>query len=67
MANLVFFVKYANKQPAKIKTHFDEQGTRREDPLFDVADMIGAYRLGSLLAETPRELLTLHAVMDGVE
>ncbi|KAJ3376866.1 hypothetical protein HDU84_009307, partial [Entophlyctis sp. JEL0112] len=64
----VFFVKYSGNQPVAIRTH-QFVGTTGQwiQTLFNVADMIGAYRLGSLLAETPRELLTLHAVIDGVE
>ncbi|KAJ3191508.1 hypothetical protein HDU82_003565, partial [Entophlyctis luteolus] len=55
-------------EPVAIRTH-QFVGTTGQwiQTLFNVADMIGAYRLGSLLAETPRELLTLHAVIDGVE
>ncbi|KAI8823942.1 hypothetical protein BJ741DRAFT_556790 [Chytriomyces cf. hyalinus JEL632] len=65
--NEALFVQYQCYQPVKINTHFDAQGASRGNPLSDVADVIGAYRSGSLLADTPIELLTLHAVVDGVE
>ncbi|KAI8822721.1 hypothetical protein BJ741DRAFT_541798, partial [Chytriomyces cf. hyalinus JEL632] len=65
--NEALFVQYQSYQPVKINTHFDAQGVSRGNPLSDVADVIGAYRSGSLLADTPIELLTLHAVVDGVE
>ncbi|TPX74549.1 hypothetical protein CcCBS67573_g04185 [Chytriomyces confervae] len=65
--NAVVFVRYQSNQPVKIETHYVGEQDRRR-PLSDVADMIGAYRsAGSLLADTPIELLSLHPVVDGAE
>ncbi|KAJ3341878.1 hypothetical protein HDU83_006399, partial [Entophlyctis luteolus] len=57
-----FFVKYGDNYPVKIKTHYDTQGTRREDPLSDVADVIGAVKqvLAPRFDSTPVDELTLH-------
>ncbi|KAI8823930.1 hypothetical protein BJ741DRAFT_714983 [Chytriomyces cf. hyalinus JEL632] len=66
--NKVLFVQYQSYQPVKIQTHQLIIGTGESvQMLSDVADVIGAYRSGSLLADTPIELLSLHAVVDGVE
>ncbi|TPX71022.1 hypothetical protein CcCBS67573_g06320 [Chytriomyces confervae] len=66
--NKVLFVQYQSYQPVKIQTHQMIIATGESfQMLSDVADVIGAYRSGSLLADTPIELLTLHAVVDGVE
>ncbi|KAJ3376322.1 hypothetical protein HDU84_000375, partial [Entophlyctis sp. JEL0112] len=65
MDNDVFFVKYEGNQPVKIKTHYNEKGERREWPLSDVADMIGAFLPGVSPAGLGQ--YTLHAVVDSVE
>ncbi|KAJ3336728.1 hypothetical protein HDU83_009233, partial [Entophlyctis luteolus] len=69
MANSVLFVKYADNQPVKIKTLYEKQGVRREDPLLDVADVIVAVQqaLPSKLGAIDPDELTLHCVVDGVE
>jgi hypothetical protein len=59
---LQFFVRYLDSIPIKVDTHINEQRTRREFPLEDVADLIGVFqaRLGSLLANTDSGLITIH-------
>jgi hypothetical protein len=62
MENKQFFIKYLANQPIKVETHIDTQRKRREFPLTDVGDLIGAFqaRQGSLLANTDSGLITLH-------
>ena len=63
MENQILFVKYKDNQPVKIETHYSVDQIRPK-ALSDVADLIAAYRPGSLLADIPIELLTLHAAGD---
>ncbi|KAI8820036.1 hypothetical protein BJ741DRAFT_639584 [Chytriomyces cf. hyalinus JEL632] len=65
----VLYVQYQRNQPVKIKTHFDGQGAKREDPLSDVADVIGAVQAlpASPFAGVYPGDITLHAVVDGDE
>ncbi|KAK5670159.1 hypothetical protein QVD99_003367 [Batrachochytrium dendrobatidis] len=64
MENKAFFVRYLTNQSVKVETHYIGEQDRQR-PLTDVADLVAAYKPGSLLADTPTELLTLHYVVDG--
>ena len=56
-----FFIQYLNNQPVGLKTHILNTNTfERIQPLFNVGDLVAAYKPNSLLANTPLELLTLH-------
>ncbi|KAJ3087516.1 hypothetical protein HK100_008338, partial [Physocladia obscura] len=67
MANKVLYIRYKDNQETEISSHIDAQKVQRDFALEDVADLIAAYRPGSLLAETPIELIILHSAIDGVE
>ena len=66
MENIVFYIKYKDNQPVKIQTHFDHNRNKREQPLSDVADVIGAAKqaLAPRFDSTPSDELTLHAAVD---
>ncbi|EGF77945.1 hypothetical protein BATDEDRAFT_91239 [Batrachochytrium dendrobatidis JAM81] len=63
MENKAFFVRYLTNQSVKVETHYIGEQDRQR-PLTDVADLVAAYKPGSLLADTPTELLTLHYAVD---
>ncbi|OAJ32792.1 hypothetical protein BDEG_28672 [Batrachochytrium dendrobatidis JEL423] len=66
MENERFYIKYLDYQPVEIETHFNGE-LERKRPLDSVSKLITAYKPGSLLADTPIELLTIHYVVNGVE
>ena len=56
------YIKYLEYQPVKVETHIDSQRSKREFPLKDIGDLIGAYRTAATprFVSTPIDELTLH-------
>jgi hypothetical protein len=65
--NRSIYIRYGDNQPVKISTQFDSQRVRREFPLEDVADLIGAYKtaVAPRFDSIPADELTLHNEDDG--
>ena len=60
-----FYIQYQNNSQVPILSQTLPSVLQGEEPI--VADLIAAYRPGSLLADTPIELLTLHSINNRVE
>jgi hypothetical protein len=66
MENKQFYIKYLTNQPIKVETHIDTQRKRRDFPLTDVGDLIGAVKqaLSSKLGSVDLDELTLYTAVE---